>query len=245
MHRKGLLSSFLCFRYLFPLAVCNLRQLLTLFPMIQSAFVFFLMALHRYLTIVHNKTNLTLFSLRSLSVLLPVSWLVSVCVTIPMAYPGDHYALSYPHYCIVFSDSIVLSLKVVPTILMLLPLVLVLVFYVHIFVFVRQASRRNSGKGSVSKAQSHMTRVLFVLYVTAALLYVPYMVLFYLEDIAELTRNRLYIVANVLLLLATIGIPLLNAFLFKPINKQYRILFRIPESRVTTTTTAITVQSVA
>ena len=169
---------FNCFhRFPFPYAVCNIRQILVYMQMYVSVFTFVLTALQRYLAIVYNKPKLWIFSLKSLPLSLSAMWLVSLCLAIPVNYPGPYFAVIWRDVCIMASDKLITAAQIINSILIVLPLVAVFLIYVHIYWVVRKASARvqeQTGGRTVSNHHRRMARVLFILYLSASAVFIPY-----------------------------------------------------------------------
>ena len=195
--------------------------------MLVSVFTFFLTALQRYLTIVFNKGKLWLFSTKWLPLVLPVTWTLCFCLAIPMTYPGIYIVATWRDFCSVTSDELLLRMRIINSVAMLLPLALVLVFYVHMYWVVRKASARvqqhGAGGGrSVSSHHSHMAKVLFVLYVFAAAVYIPFILFFFVTSrLSPDAVSSFYVVSFIFLILVSTCNPVLYAVLFKPVKQQY------------------------
>ena len=212
------------------MSVCNIRQMLTFTPMIVSVFTFLLTALQRYLAIAYNKTGVGLFTIKWLPLVLPVIWLSSVAISIPAGYPGPYYANVWHDFCAVFSDDLLTGMKTINSIVILVPLVVVLLLYVHMYWVVRRAAMRvrikPDGGKTVSSHHKHMARVLLILYLTATVSFLPYILFFFIiSSLSGPAKSAFYITMYLMRIVASCASPVVYGFMFKPVKKEYQQMF--------------------
>jgi hypothetical protein len=228
------------------MSVCNIRQMLVFTPMLVSVFTFLLTALQRYFAIAYNKTGLALFSMKWLPLVLLVVWVSAVAISVPAGYPGPYYANVWIDFCAVFSNELLTTMKSINSTVILVPVVVVLLLYCHMYWVVRKAAMkiRNNGAGGagvgaggatgagggaqkpVSSHHKHMARVLFILYLTATVSFLPYILFFFIiSSLGGSGKSAFYMVMYLMRILSSCASPVVYGFMFKPVKKEYQRIF--------------------
>ena len=177
---------FILFRFYFPDVCCNIRVSIVFASMSVTIYSFALSAVHRYVTIVHNRGNMLIFQKKWQPLLFAAVWGFTLVTVVPTYATGDIVVLLTRDLCFFANPKAVIFRNILLGFSFFLSLFFTPILYIRIFIAVRKSAKAVGPMGvtvtSDSKA-AHTALVLFVLYLTFTVAYVPYTLTVYIRQL--------------------------------------------------------------
>lgn len=170
-------------------AYCNTTGFLVLVPFLVSNFNMGLIAIHRYVLIVKNRSYKTIFSTRNIVIAITFIWLCGILLGIPPLFGWSEYKYNEGRsMCMISWESSRSYLFFVQIIAFPLP-IFIMVFSYYKVISHSYASRKrlrsSADRHNLSKQTRELTLTLMLLLIVCVftLLFLPYAVIIYLEGI--------------------------------------------------------------
>ena len=176
---------YIYFRFFIPHGLCNLRLSILFTSFSVTIYSFALSAVHRYVTIVHNRGNMLIFQKKWQPLLFAAVWGFTLVTVVPTYATGDLNVILTRDLCFLANPKAAIFRNILLGFSLFLSLFLTPVLYIRIFVAVRKAASAVGPMGTAAKSDSkaaHTARVLFVLYLTYTIAYVPYTLSVYIRQ---------------------------------------------------------------
>ena len=217
------MSSF-CYRWLYNDPACRIAWTVFFACLCVTILSFMISTIHRYVTIVHNAHQLAIFATRWQPLLLGTLWIFGLISGVVLTVVGPIRALYWRDMCYIDNSELFWIGTGVFGALVVIPFICVPILYTKILRLIYKASKQ-VGNDKSQKSQNKGYRsavVLFILFATFSVAFVPYCVRLILISIMSFETMKWTFVTTWFLAttVSTVN-PILFMSLFKPIKTAF------------------------